>query len=146
MTVYSLDVLLFLFGTSLWFHLHFCCFLTAYRFLRRQIRCSGIPILFRIVHSLLWSTQSKALAWSIKQKYMFFSNSLAFLMIQRMLAIWSLAPYTSLVLGNEDDRNLHSSCRYRWKVWKETSKCVFMVISFSYCPLFYKSYNNHVEM
>ena len=30
-----------------------CCFLTAYRFLKRQIRWSGIPISFRIVHSLL---------------------------------------------------------------------------------------------
>ena len=31
----------------------------AYRFLRRQVRWSGIPISFRIFHSLLWSTQSK---------------------------------------------------------------------------------------
>ena len=30
----------------------------AYRFLRRQVRWSGIPISFRIFHSLLWSTQS----------------------------------------------------------------------------------------
>ena len=34
----------------------------AYRFLRRQARWSGIPILFRIFHCLLWSTQPKALA------------------------------------------------------------------------------------
>ena len=34
----------------------------AYRFLKRQVRRSGIPISFRIFHSLLWSTQSKALA------------------------------------------------------------------------------------
>ena len=34
----------------------------AYRYLRRQVRWSGIPISFRIFHSLLWSTQSKALA------------------------------------------------------------------------------------
>ena len=33
-----------------------------YRFLRRQVRWSGIPISFRIFHSLFWSTQSKALA------------------------------------------------------------------------------------
>ena len=32
------------------------------RFLKRQVRCSGIPISFRIFHSWLWSTQSKALA------------------------------------------------------------------------------------
>ena len=34
----------------------------AYKFLKRQIMWSGIPIGFRISHSLLWSTQSKALA------------------------------------------------------------------------------------
>ena len=34
----------------------------AYRFLRRQVRWSGIPISLRIFHSLLWSTQSKVLA------------------------------------------------------------------------------------
>ena len=33
----------------------------ACRFLRRQIRWSGSPISWRIFHSLLWSTQSKAL-------------------------------------------------------------------------------------
>ena len=30
-----------------------------YRFLKRRVRWSGIPISFRIFHSLLWSTQSK---------------------------------------------------------------------------------------
>ena len=34
----------------------------AYRFLRRQVRWSGIPMFFRFFHRLLWSTQSKALA------------------------------------------------------------------------------------
>ena len=34
----------------------------AYRFLRKQVRWSGIPISLRIFHSLLWSTQSKALS------------------------------------------------------------------------------------
>ena len=33
----------------------------AYRFLKRQVRWFGMPISFRIFHSLLWSTQSKAL-------------------------------------------------------------------------------------
>ena len=33
----------------------------AHRFLRRQVRWSGIPISWRIFRSLLWSTQSKAL-------------------------------------------------------------------------------------
>ena len=34
----------------------------AYRLLKRQVRWSGIPISFRIFHSLLWFTQLKALA------------------------------------------------------------------------------------
>ena len=34
----------------------------AYRFLRRQVKGSGIPISFRIFHSVLWPTQPKALA------------------------------------------------------------------------------------
>ena len=42
----------------------------AYRFLKMQVRWSGIPISFRIFHSLLWSTQSKALAFVHKYKYM----------------------------------------------------------------------------
>ena len=36
----------------------------AYRFLRRQVRWSDIPISLRIFRSLLWSTQSRALAFS----------------------------------------------------------------------------------
>ena len=35
---------------------------SAYRFLKRWVRWSGMPISFRIFHSLLGSTQSKALA------------------------------------------------------------------------------------
>ena len=34
----------------------------AYRFLKSQVRWSGIPMSFNIFHSLLWSTQSKDLA------------------------------------------------------------------------------------
>ena len=36
--------------------------LLAYRLIRRQVLWSGIPISWRIFHSFLWSTQSKALA------------------------------------------------------------------------------------
>ena len=39
-----------------------CCFLTSYRFLRRQVRWSDVPISLRAFHSFSWSTQSKALA------------------------------------------------------------------------------------
>ena len=35
----------------------------AYRFLRRQVRWSGIPVYWRIFHSLSWFTQSKSSQW-----------------------------------------------------------------------------------
>ena len=55
MTIYSLDVLLFLFGTNQ--SVVPCPVLTvaswpANRFFKRQVRWSGIPISFRIFHSL----------------------------------------------------------------------------------------------
>ena len=62
----------------------------AYRFLKRQVRWSGIPISVRSSHSLFWS-----LGFGLVNKAevdFFFWNSLAFSMIQRMLVIWSLVP------------------------------------------------------
>ena len=71
-----------------------CCFLICIQVSQEagQVVWYSHPILnpFRIFHSLLWSTQSKVLALSIKQ--IFFWNSLPFSMIQHMLAIWSLVP------------------------------------------------------
>ena len=55
---------------------------SAYRFLKRQVRWSGIPISWRIFHSLLWSTQSKALVGykaeikSFLELSCFFNNSM----------------------------------------------------------------------
>ena len=64
LTAYSFDVLCSHICTSSLFP---CLILTvaswpAYKFLRRQVRWSSIPISLRIFHSLLWSTQSKTLA------------------------------------------------------------------------------------
>ena len=64
----------------------------AYRFLRGQIKWSGISNSLRIFHSLLWSTGSKASVQSMKQKCILFWNSLAFTMIQWMLSFWHLVP------------------------------------------------------
>ena len=60
MTIYSLHILLSQFGTILLFHAHSIASWRVYRFLRGHITWSGIPISFRIFHSLLWSTQSKS--------------------------------------------------------------------------------------
>ena len=69
MTIHNLDVFS-RFGTSLFFSYLVLTIASwpSYRFLRRQVKWSGISISWRIFHSLLWSTQSKALAQSIKQK------------------------------------------------------------------------------
>ena len=48
----------------------------AYRFLRRKVRCSVIPISLRILQFVMIYT--KLLAYSMKQKQVFFGNSLAF--------------------------------------------------------------------
>ena len=61
----------------------------AYRFLKRQVRWSDISIFLRIFQFIVIHT-FKGFDIVIKQKWMFFWHSLAFLMIQKMLAIWSL--------------------------------------------------------
>ena len=67
----------------------------AYRFLRRQVRWSGIPISLRIFQFAVIHTVTE---FGAVQKYMFFWNSLAFSTIQQMLAIWSLVPLSFLNL------------------------------------------------
>ena len=68
------------------------CFLHIIQVSQETVRWSSIPISWRIFHSWLWSTQSKALASSMKWKQMVLWNSLAFFMIQEILAIWFLFP------------------------------------------------------
>ena len=75
-------------------------------FLRRHVWRSGSLISFKIFHSCLWSTQSKVLVSSMKQKYMFFWNSVVFSMIQWVLEIWSLVPLLFL--------NPASTCGSSW--------------------------------
>ena len=47
-TIYSLDILLSWFGTSLLFHVLFCYILTCIQISQGQVRWSGIPISWRI--------------------------------------------------------------------------------------------------
>ena len=112
MTIYSLIILLSQFWTSVLILI--VASWPAYRFLRRRVRWSGTSVSLRIFHSLLWSTQSKALAWSMKQK--FFWKCLAFSMIQQMFAIWSLVP---LPLLNSAYTSGSSWFTYCWSLtWK----------------------------
>ena len=63
----------------------------AYRFLRRQVRWPDIPISFRTFQFVVILTV-KGFSIVDETGVDIFLNPLAFLMIQRMLAIWSLVP------------------------------------------------------
>jgi len=78
-----------------------CCSCSAYRFLRRQVMWSHIPISLRIFHSLFFcpfhSVIHTVKGFSIVSEVEdVFWNSLAFSMIQQMLAIWSLVSLSFL--------------------------------------------------
>ena len=81
------DVLLSQFGTSLLFRVQFRCFLTCIQVLRRQVRCSGIPISWRVFHSLLWSTQSKTSAQSRKHNWNCFFRTLLLFQCSKFWAL-----------------------------------------------------------
>ena len=78
-----------------------CCFFTCIQISQEagqvlQVRYFGIPYSWRIFQ-FVWSTQSKPLAQSMKQ--MFFWNSLAFSMIQRILAIYLISAFPKFSLN-----------------------------------------------
>ena len=109
-----------------------CFFLTCI-----QISQEAGKLVWRSFHSLLWYPQSKAFAYSVKQKWMFFWNSLAFSMIQPMFAVWPQVPLHFL---NPDCIFGSSWFMYYWSlkdfedylagVW---NKCSFMVIWTLFC-------------
>ena len=67
----------------------------AYRFLKRQVRLSGIPIRifqFIVIHTVKGFGIVNKAEIDVFVFFFFFWNSLAFSIIQQMLAIWSLVP------------------------------------------------------
>ena len=108
----------------------------AHRFLRRQVRWSGIPISLRIFYSFLWSTQGKALAWSMKQNIFgipcflydpmdvdnLISGSSAF--SKTSLNIWKFMVHILLKTGLENFDHYFTS------MWDECS-CVVVWVFFS---------------
>ena len=64
----------------------------AYRFLKRQVRWVWYSHLFQNFPQFIVIPTVKGFGIVNKQKEMFFWNSLAFSMIQQMLAIWTLVP------------------------------------------------------
>ena len=125
MTIYSLNVLLFpvlnqsivpcpVLTVASW---------TACRFLRRQVRWSGIPISWRIFHSLLWSTVkaisiiNKAEVVVFLELYCFFNDPThvgslisgfsAF--SKSSLNIWKFIVHVLLKLGLENSEHYFTS-------------------------------------
>ena len=91
-TVYSLDVLLSWFGTRLLFHIQFCFFLTCIEISQEAGQVVWYSHLLKIFPQFVVIHTVKGFGVVNKAKVDFFLNSLAFSMIQQMLAIWSLVP------------------------------------------------------
>ena len=91
MTIYSLDVLLFLFRTVCCsMSSSNCCFLTCIQISQEAGQVVWYSHLFKNLPSVLWSTQVKS--FSVVSEADVFSGILSFSMIQWILAIWSLVP------------------------------------------------------
>ena len=70
-------------------------------FLRRQFRWSGIPISSRILHSLLWSTQSKAILLAVTLISMVYANlaALGQRKVKRLLGLSGVSHASYMMLG-----------------------------------------------
>ena len=68
-----------------------CCFLICIQVSQRQVRCSGIPVSWRIFHILLWSTV-KGFGIVNKAEVDIFLELLLFWWSSGNLAIWYLVP------------------------------------------------------
>ena len=95
-------------------------FWTAYKFLRRQVRWSGIPISLRIFYSLLWSTQSRRLCFSgILLLFLWFNGcwhiDLWFLYLSKSsLYIWKFSVH---VLPKPSLEDLEHYIASMWDEW-----------------------------
>ena len=83
----------------------------AYRYLTTQVRWSGTPISLRICHSCFWPTRSKAFVYLMKQKKMFFWDSLAFCLWSK--ECWQFEVKRHLLLGRKAMTNLESLLKSR---------------------------------
>ena len=96
----------------------------AYRFLRRQVRWSGIPISFRIFHILLWSTV-KGFSIVIKAEVDVFLE-LSCLVAEMVKYLPTMRETRVRSLGGEDtlekEMATHSST-FAWKIpWEEPGR------------------------
>ena len=86
MTIYSLDELLSQFGTSLLFHVQFCCFLTCIQISQEVGKVVWCYHLFKNFPQFVVVNTVKGFGIVNKAEIDVLWNCLAFLMIQQMLA------------------------------------------------------------
>ena len=93
-TIYSLDVLLFLFGTSLLFHVQLlelnCCFLTCIQVSQEAVQVVWYAHLFQNLPQFIVIHTVKGFGIVNKAEVDVFLEPSCFSMIQQLLAIWSL--------------------------------------------------------
>ena len=85
--------------------------LPVYRFLRRQVMCSGIPISLRIFHIffVIHTVKGFSIINEAERDFNFW-NSLAFSMIQCLLTIWILVPLPFLNPVCTSERSWFMNC------------------------------------
>ena len=82
----------------------------AYRFLGGQVRWSGVPISWIILHFVVIHKVQSISIVNKAEVDVFFWNSLAFSMTQQMLAIWSLVPLPFLNPACTSGNSRFTSC------------------------------------
>ena len=131
MTIYSLGVLLFLFGTSLLFHVQFLLLLPDLHIGFSRGRSGGLvcPSLSEF-SAVYCDPHSQGFGIVNKAEIDVFWNSLAFSMIQWKLAIWSLVP---LPFPSSQVYGFFSGHVWMWELdceenWAPTNCCFWTVV------------------
>ena len=134
MTIYSLDILLFLFGTSPLFHVQLYCFLTCIQVSQEAGNVVWYSHLFK--NFPVCCDPVKGFGVVNKAEVDVFRELFCFMMIQQMLAIWSLVPLPFLNLAWTSGSSQFTCCwSLAWRILRitllacEVSVCTFFGIT-----------------
>ena len=134
--MYSLDVLLFLFGTSLLFHVQFKLCLPNLHTGFSRGRSGGLIFPSPSEFSTVYCDPHSWRLWHNQQRRnrCFFWNSLAFSMIQQILAIWSLVSLPFLKPAWKSGSSWFTCCwSLAWRILNITLLNVLVVIPTFFC-------------
>ena len=118
MTAYSLDVLLSLFGTSVLFHVQFCCFLTYIHISQEASQVFWYSHLFKNCPQFVVIHLVKGFGIVNKAEIDVFLELSCFFDDPQMLAIWSLVPLPFLNPSWTSGSSLFMYCwGLAWRIW-----------------------------